>query len=96
MIHIIVLLAALVLMPSFAQAESIPEAVRRIDAKLQGLERAGVGKPGGATGAPRSPRPCRTKGGRVRAHANLPSRLSIPIMEVPLAVPTMVTQPAAM
>ena len=33
---------------------------------------------------------------RVRAHANLPSRFSIPIMEVPLAVPTMVTQPAAM
>ena len=51
MIHIIVLLAAIVLMPSFAQAESIPEAVRRIDAKLQELERAGVGKPG-AVGPP--------------------------------------------
>ena len=46
MIHVIVLLVAIVLMPSFAQAESIPEAVRRIDAKLQELERAGVGKPG--------------------------------------------------
>ena len=63
MIHVIVLLAALVLMPSFAQAESIPEAVRRIDAKLQELERAGVGKPGpvgprGAKGArgPTGPR----------------------------------------
>ena len=46
MLHVIVLLVAVGVMSSFVGAESIPEAVRRIDAKLQELERAGVGKPG--------------------------------------------------
>ena len=46
MLHVIVLLVVVGVMSSFVGAESIPEAVRRIDAKLQELERAGVGKPG--------------------------------------------------
>ena len=46
MLHVIVLLVVVGVTSSFAGAESIPEAVRRIDAKLQELERAGVGKPG--------------------------------------------------
>ena len=46
MLRIILLSVAIVITPSLAQAESIPEAVRRIDAKVQELERAGVGKPG--------------------------------------------------
>lgn len=32
--------------PPLAQAESIPEAVRRLDAKLQELERTGIGERG--------------------------------------------------
>ena len=46
MLHVIILLILVGVMSPFVGAESIPEAVRRIDAKLQELERAGVGKPG--------------------------------------------------
>ena len=59
MFHVIILLVAVRVMSSFVGAESIPESVRRIDAKLQEMERAGVGKPGsqGLRGARSSGRP---------------------------------------
>ena len=61
MFRVIMLSVTIVLMPWFAQAESIPEAVRRIDAKLQEWERTGVGKPGPR--GPQGPRGARGPAG---------------------------------